>query len=193
MPGSVLKFWFEILTKDDHFRSDDAVDSLIREDFRDLWIIAAGGGKADWQEESKGALALIIVLDQFPRNMFRGSSQAFHSDALAREVARQAMLKGYDLLHEETKRLFFYLPFMHSESIEDQEKSVDFIASRMPKDGEKNLLHARAHRRVIRMFGRFPYRNEALGRANSALESKWLDDGGYGSLVDQIVQEDREK
>lgn len=193
MWASVLKFWFETLSLEDHFKQSDDLDDMIRTRFHDLWVMAAGGGLSDWQHDADSVLALIIVLDQFPRNMHRGSGQSFHSDALARQVAEQAFDDGFDRAHEEQKRLYFYLPFMHSELLADQDKCIYLISSKMPETGMSNLLHARAHRRIIRKFGRFPYRNEALGRTTSQEEVRWLEDGGYMRVVEQIEQQDKEQ
>ncbi len=182
----ILNFWFETLKPDDHFLGNERVDQLIRSKFHELWMTAAGGGLADWESDPEGALALIIILDQFPRNMFRGTGQSFHSDALAREIAGRSVENRFDMRFDEPRRLFFYMPFMHSERSADQDRCVDCIASRMRKTGAHNLLHARAHRRIIKRFQRFPYRNEALGRRNTPEEDEWLADSGYMNVVGQI-------
>ena len=188
-PQEILKFWFESLTPEDHFRGGDRVDELIRSGFHGLWMRAAGGGLAEWENEPRSALALIIVLDQFPRNMFRGSGQSFHSDALAREIAGNSLAGRFDMHFDERRRLFFYMPFMHSERLHDQDRCIDCIAARMRKTGAQNLLHARAHRRIIKRFGRFPYRNEVLGRPNTSDEDDWLASSGYIDMVAQIEAE----
>lgn len=184
----ILKFWFEELTPEDHFKVNDDVDESIRTKYHDLWFRAAGGGLADWSQDAKSALALLILLDQFPRNMFRGSSQSFHSDALARELARKFVKEKFDMQHDERRRLFFYLPFMHSEDWFDQSECVRLISSRLPTIGKQNFIHARAHLLVITLFGRFPYRNAVLGRASTTREEDWLRDSGYQDAV-RIVQE----
>lgn len=188
-PEEIIKFWFETLTPEDHFRGGEQVDEQVRSRFHDVWLRAAGGAMAEWEKTPRGALALIICLDQFPRNMFRNSGQSFHSDALAREIASRSIEKRYDWQLEEKLRLFLYMPFMHSESLLDQDRSVDLIAGRMPQVGRQNLLHAHAHRKIIEMFGRFPFRNEALGRKNSLQENEFLNSGGYTKVVDQISSE----
>ena len=179
--GEVLRFWLEELEPRDWYVADAAVDARIRERFLGAWEAAWGSGLRDWEATARGALALLVLTDQFPRNMFRGDGRAFATDALARGVARRAVARGFDLEVEAPARQFFYLPFEHSESLTDQERAVRLIAMRM--DAPETLLHARAHREVIRRFGRFPYRNEALGRETSAAEKAFLEGGSYGAVV----------
>ena len=145
------------------------------------------GQYRDWQGHPRKALALAILLDQFPRNMFRDEARAFATDRQARAVACNAIEMGWDRRADEPERQFFYLPFMHSETLSDQEKGVRMIKERMPETGTQNLLHARAHREVIRRFGRFPYRNAALGRSTSPPEAAFLEAGGYGQVVEELT------
>ena len=187
----VLEFWFETLTREDHFRGGQRIDDMIRSKYLATWMQAAGGGLSAWERSPKGALALIIVLDQFPRNMFRDSEQSFHSDALAREVASRAIECGFDLRIDVPNRVFFYMPFMHSERLEDQDRCIELLAERMQREGEQNLLHARAHRGIIELFSRFPYRNKALRRENSAEETEWLEQVGYMKFVQQLAEQDK--
>ena len=179
--GEVLRFWLEELEPRDWYVADAAVDARIRERFLGAWEAARGGELRDWEATARGALALLVLTDQFPRNMFRGDGRAFATDALARGVARRAVARGFDLEVEAPARQFFYLPFEHSESLTDQERAVRLIAMRM--DAPETLLHARAHREVIRRFGRFPYRNAALGRETSAAEKAFLEGGSYGAVL----------
>ena len=144
---------------------------------------AQDGGHSLWLTYPSGALAYIILMDQFPRNMFRGQAQAFASDTVALTAAKIAIDHGYDLKIDEPARQFFYLPLMHSENLCDQERCVRLMADRMPLAGASNLLHAKAHRQVIREFGRFPYRNAALNRSSSTHERAFIDQGGYGETV----------
>ena len=130
-------------------------------------------------------LAYLLLTDQFPRNMFRDEGRAFASDPLARHVATFAWHKKIDLGIDPPLRQFFYLPLMHSESIVDQDRCVALFKARMP-DAANNLLHARAHREVIRRFGRFPYRNAALGRQTTPEEQAFLDGGSYGAIVREL-------
>ncbi|MCY4007448.1 MAG: DUF924 domain-containing protein [Rhodobacteraceae bacterium] len=191
MPGAddILSFWFETLTSQQRFMAREDVDSAITARFHDLWCCAAGGGKSDWEQEGLSSLALVIVLDQFPRNMFRGSAQSFHSDALSLRIAGQMIAAGFDLQLDEEQRLFVYMPFMHSERLADQDQAVGYIEERMKETGALNLIHARAHRRIIRKFQRFPYRNDALARPSTPDEEKWLENVGYASLVRTLQAE----
>lgn len=188
-PEQVLEFWFETLTPADHFSGEQRVDDMITSRFHGVWMQAAGGGHSAWEQCPEGALALVILLDQFPRNMFRASGQSFHSDALAREVANRAIERGFDLRINEPKRLYFYMPFMHSERLDDQDRCIELLAERMRETGEQNLLHARAHRGIIELFSRFPYRNEALQRKNTAEETAWLAQVGYMKFVQQLAEQ----
>ena len=160
---------------------NEALDQEIRDRFGAAWEAAMDGAYGLWLTYPSGALAYLILVDQFPRNMFRGEGKAFSSDPLALAVAKRAIDRGWDLKIDEPARQFFYLPLMHSESLTDQDRCVRLIAERMKADS--NLLHAKAHREVIRKFGRFPYRNEALSRRATAGEKAYLDEGGYGSTV----------
>ena len=140
-----------------------------------------------WLTYPSGSLAYILVVDQFSRNMFRGSSKAFSSDRVALAAAKQAITHKFDLAISEPARQFFYLPLMHSESLQDQERCIRLMNERMPADGINNLLHAKTHREVIRKFGRFPTRNEALNRKNTALEADFMKNGGYGMTYTQLA------
>ena len=129
-----------------------------------------------WEESDEGALALVIVLDQFPRNMFRGTPEAFASDALARDVARRAIARGADRRIDPILLEFLYLPFMHSEHLPDQ---LHCVALFQNTDNAENLKYAREHADIIRRFGRFPHRNRLLGRDTTADEQAFLDGGGF--------------
>ncbi len=181
---SILRFWLEELTPKDWYVVSDAVDSRITNDYRDLWDEAAEGKFTHWVCEPRASLALIILLDQFPRNMFRGSDMAFSTDAMARARCKQAIDAKFDLRWEGDSRQFFYMPLMHSESLADQDHAVRLFKMNLP--GGSNLLHAKAHREIIRRFGRFPFRNEALGRKTTAPEQVFLDAGGYGTIVKEL-------
>ncbi|MCY4260146.1 MAG: DUF924 domain-containing protein, partial [Rhodobacteraceae bacterium] len=151
---------------------------------------AVAGKLDDWLTDSSSGLALLILLDQFPRNMFRGSAKAFASDARARRNASLMIERDLDLALPPERRHFVYLPFMHSEDPADQDRCIKFIRERMAENGEENLLHARAHKEIIHRFGRFPYRNQALGRINTREEDDWLKGGGYGAIVNEIRNAD---
>ena len=178
-PQQVLEFWLDEVGPKGWYDASDALDTEIRDRFHVTWRGACEGRFSLWLTYPSGALAYIILMDQFPRNMFRGEGQAFASDRAALAAAKSAIEKGWDLRIDEPARQFFYLPLMHSENLCDQERCVRLMCERMPQGGESNLLHARAHREVIRQFGRFPYRNTALKRATTVLEKAYVEQGGY--------------
>lgn len=182
-PEDVLRFWLDEVGSSGWYKEDPALDAEITEKFLSTWQKAANGALAQWLTYPSGALAYIILTDQFPRNMFRGDGRAFSTDRAALAAAKCAVDKGWDLKIDEPARQFFYLPMMHSENLCDQERSVRLILERMPKTGASNLLHARAHREVIRQFGRFPYRNRALDRNMTPQEAEYVRSGGYGETV----------
>ena len=183
---AVLRFWLDEVDQSSWYNSSDALDQEIRDRFLETWQQIMEGGYSMWLTYPSGALAYILVTDQFTRNMFRGSAQAFASDRLALTVAKQCVTQKWDLRIDAPARQFFYLPLMHSENLYDQDRCIRLMKDRMPQSGENNLLHARVHREVIRQFGRFPYRNDALGRAYTALEREYLDNGGYGMTLRQL-------
>ena len=183
---AVLKFWLDEVGQSSWYNSSDALDQEIRDRFLETWQQIMQGGHSMWLTYPSGALAYILVADQFTRNMFRGSAQAFASDHLALTVAKQCVTQKWDLRIDAPARQFFYLPLMHSENLYDQDRCIRLMKDRMPQSGENNLLHARVHREVIRQFGRFPYRNDALGRAYTTLEREYLDNGGYGMTLRQL-------
>lgn len=185
-PEDVLAFWLDEQGEKGWYAGGEALDAEIRDRFEPLWQRAMQGGLSLWMTYPSGTLAYIILTDQFPRNMFRGTEKAFASDRLALAVAKTAISKNWDLKIDEPARQFFYLPLMHSESVTDQERCVRLFLTRMPETGEGNLLHAKAHREVIRKFGRFPYRNDALHRRTTQLENDYIDDGGYGTTVEAV-------
>ena len=173
-PADVLAFWREA-GPDRWFTADEAFDAEIREKFLPTYAAAAAGHLADWEATPEGALALVIVLDQFPRNMFRGLAQCYASDPLARAAANRALKRGYDLDVPEKERGFLFLPFMHSEDLADQNRCVELYRAA----GDENLSYAERHRDIIRRFGRFPHRNALLGRETTPEEQAYLDGGGF--------------
>ncbi len=183
---TVLRFWLDEVGPKGWYEVNSDLDATIRERFLGLWEHAARDGLGHWQSNPQGALAYLIVTDQFPRNMFRGEARAFATDALALRAAIRACHHKLDMQIAEPQRQFFYLPLMHSESPFDQDRCVRMFLTRMPETGMQNLLHARAHRQVIRDFGRFPYRNAALSRANTPDEDTFLQRGGYGEVVREL-------
>jgi uncharacterized protein (DUF924 family) len=173
----ILDFWLNEVGEDGWYTADAALDTRIRERWLPLWERGREGELTAWTATPRGTLALLILLDQFPRNMFRGEARAFASDARALTVAMTAILRGFDKRVPLPERQFFYLPLMHSEVQTNQDKSVRL---HLLSFGRGELLrHARAHRDIIRTFGRFPYRNAALGRETSDEEQAFLDRGGY--------------
>jgi uncharacterized protein (DUF924 family) len=174
-PQEVLAFW-RAAGPDRWFEKDAAFDSAVAARFLALWHAAAAGSLASWEETAEGALALAIVLDQFPRNMFRGDARTYATDVLARAVAERALARGFDRQLPQLERQFLYLPFMHSEDLADQERS---LALARGYGDEEFTTYAENHAAIIRRFGRFPHRNAILGRATTAEEQAFLDGGGF--------------
>lgn len=187
-PEEILDFWLDEVGPDGWYAVSDELDSTIRDRFLGMWEQACEGKFALWLTYPSGSLAYIILTDQFPRNMFRGEGRAFLSDRAALSAAKSAIERGWDRAIDAPARQFFYLPLMHSENLCDQDRCVRLMCERMPQEGPDNLLHARAHREVIRQFGRFPYRNEALGRKDTGLEKIYIAEGGYGSTLRKLQQ-----
>lgn len=183
LPNDILEFWIDTVGPKGWYEVSETLDAQIKTRFEKTWEGACEGKYSLWLTYPTGALAYTILTDQFSRNMFRGMSKAFSTDRLGLAVAKSAIERGWDQKIDEPARQFFYLPLMHSENLCDQDRCVRLICDRMPLEGHKNLLHARAHREVIRKFGRFPYRNEALGRSSTAAEEQYMATGGYGSTV----------
>ena len=157
-PADVLSFWRHA-GYDSWYGKDDAFDQTIRTRFQGTWEAARAGKLASWQATDDGALALVIVLDQFPRNMFRGDPRMFSTDRMALEIAKAAIAQGRDKRADSVMRGFFYLPFEHSESMDDQERCIELYREAADADG---LKWANAHADIIRKFGRFPHRNHRI-------------------------------
>ncbi len=187
----ILGFWFDEVGPAGWYAVDEGLDATIRERFLGLWEVAGRGGLAGWRTDPCGVLALLVVIDQFPRNMFRGDPRSFATDAMARAVAKDAIARGRDAGFADDQRQVFRLPLMHSEFVADQEQGV----RRCLIDGASPdyLLHARAHREVIRRFGRFPFRNAALGRRTTAAEAEWLEAGAYAATVAALERDAAEQ
>lgn len=182
-PEDVLGFWLDEVGPSGWYEVSDALDGRIRDRFEQAWQSARAGTYGLWLTYPSGTMAYIVLMDQFPRNMFRGDPRAFSTDRHALAAAKVAINRKWDMRIDEPARQFFYLPLMHSENLCDQERCVRLICERMPEHGPDNLLHARAHREVIRMFGRFPYRNAALARASTGAERDYVEKGGYGATL----------
>ena len=174
-PSDIVDFWREAGHKR-WFAKDDAFDAQIRTRFEGQHHRAARGECEDWRSDAQGALALLLLLDQFPRNLYRGSAHAFATDPLARQIAAEATEDGFDGAVEPALRNFFYLPFEHSEALADQDRSVALCEAAGDAD---SLKWAVIHRDIIARFGRFPHRNAALGRATTPEEQAFLDGGGF--------------
>lgn len=174
-PAQVVAFWRGAGAAR-WFERDDAFDDEFRDRFEPAHFAAARGELDGWSGTAEGALALLVLLDQFPRNCFRGSAHSYATDGLARRHARQAIAAGFDLRVETALRMFFYLPFEHSEAMDDQDEAVRLFS--VSGDGEV-MKYAVLHRDLIRRFGRFPHRNLALGRESTPEEIDYLAGGGF--------------
>lgn len=173
--AGVRRFWFDEHPQD-WFVKNPAFDAEIRRRFLALHETASAGRLAHWAHDARSCLALVIVLDQFPRNMFRGEARAFATDSLARAAARVILERGWDKVMAQSEQLFAYLPFEHSESLPDQD-----LACALMKDFELDQLrYALRHREIIERFGRFPHRNGVLGRESTAAEIEFLKQPGSG-------------
>ncbi len=173
-PTTIVAFWRGLGPKG-WFEKNAAIDDEIRRRFLAIYEAAAAGKLTDWEQNAEGALALLILLDQFPRNIFRGEARAFATDPLARAVASRAILNGFDAALPDM-RGFFYLPFEHSENLADQERGIALYKTVGDNEG---LKWANVHADIIRQFGRFPHRNAVLGRVTTPEEQAFLDNGGF--------------
>ena len=171
----ILDFWFSTRARPFWFRANSVFDTELTGRFAATYRAAAKGKLKPWEDTPEGALALVVVLDQFALNMFRGRAQSFATEAAARDVAKSAIEKGFDKLLSDEQKQFLYMPYMHSEDLSDQDRCVALCE----KAGlSKNLKYAKHHRDIIRRFGRFPHRNEILGRKSTPEELKYLTSKG---------------
>ncbi len=174
-PKQIVSFWEKAGPK--HWlKNDPDFDRKIREQFLVTHQAAAMGKLDAWEASAEGALALVLLLDQFPRNMFRGTERAFANDPQAREIAARSIKLGFDKKMPAGLRAFFYLPFEHSEELADQEKCLKLFRAMKDKD---LLKWAKIHHDIIKRFGRFPHRNEILRRNSTPEEAAFLDQGGF--------------
>ena len=174
-PQDVLTFWREA-GPEKWFEKDAAFDDAVRARFLETYEAAAAAKLSDWERTAEGALALVIALDQFPRNMFRGDARTYAADPLARAVTERALARGFDRQTAMPERQFFYMPLEHSEALPDQERCCALFRAA----GDADLLQwAKRHADIIRRFGRFPHRNAVLGRLTTPEEQAFLDGGGF--------------
>jgi uncharacterized protein (DUF924 family) len=188
MQQQILDFWFGKLTEPSYgqqrrewFQKDPAFDQTIRDQFMGIYTQAASGELANWPETPSGCLALVIVLDQFPRNMFRGTPEAFATDPQALTVAQTAVNREFDCQLQPVQRWFIYLPFEHSEDLAHQQQCVRlFEQLRHDPASVSTIDFAYRHLQIIEQFGRFPHRNAILGRASTPAELEFLQQPGSG-------------
>jgi uncharacterized protein (DUF924 family) len=164
----ILEFWFRTLQPSDWYKKSDELDEQIKERFEPVYRQVVAGETSDWRGTPEGRLAEIIVLDQFSRNMFRGSPESFVADPLALALAQEAVRNGDDQKLEMRQRVFVYMPYMHSESARVHEQAMDLFAD------TPNLEYEIKHKAIIDRFGRYPHRNDVLGRESTAEELEWM-------------------
>ena len=167
--SDVIKYWFSEKSRQHWFSSTPEIDNEIKRCFERLWMSAASGELDDWQDSQKGCLALIIVLDQFPLNMFRGETKGFQTENMAVEVALKAIDNGYDENLNTEELLFLFMPLMHSENLEHQDLQVKLF-----EKYDFNDEYSKHHRNIVKRFGRFPHRNDILGRKSTPDEVEYL-------------------
>jgi uncharacterized protein (DUF924 family) len=180
--GEVLDFWFGREDdpeygrfRNEWFRKDPAFDARVTRQFADLYEEAAAGNLDGWRDDAESCLALVIVLDQFPRNMFRGDGRTHAADWKALEASTYAVEHALDRELPAFQRMFLYMPFMHSEKVEDQRRSVELFERLAGEAGAPDVVaYAVAHRNIVERFGRFPHRNEILGRETTPEETAFL-------------------
>jgi len=173
--ADIVAFWREA-GPEKWFAKHEAFDAEITGRFLPAHEAAAAGELDTWEATPEGVYALLILLDQFPRNMFRNSPRAFATDGQALAMAERAIARGFDGAYEAPEKRFFYMPFMHSEELADQERCIALCAAAEDPEGVK---YAEIHRNIIRDFGRFPHRNPVLGRETTAEEKSFLTGGGF--------------
>jgi len=183
----IIDFWMNDVGPANWYSSDAELDAEMKTRFETVWENARNGDYCAWMCSPESCLALVLLLDQFPRKMFRGTAKAYKSDNAALAAAKRGIVMGHDLKINEPERQFFYFPMMHSESLMDQERCVRLMSLRMPRVGGEGILHAKAHRDVIRQFGRFPHRNDALERASTDPEAAYITAGGYDFTINTIA------
>jgi uncharacterized protein (DUF924 family) len=174
-PEEIFLFWKDA-GPEKWFNSDPAFDEQVRARFLETYEAGMRGELEHWERSAYGAFSLVILFDQFPRNMFRGTPKAFASDEKAKQIADRAIAEGRDKAVDPEVHTFFYLPYMHSEALADQERCVALMAE---SGKQENIKYAEIHRDAIARFGRFPHRNEILGRKSTPEEIAYLEGGGF--------------
>ena len=174
---AVLNFWFVETRPYQWFRRDAAFDAVCAQRFSGLHAAARTGALDAWRAHPRHALARILILDQFSRNLYRDDPRAFAQDGLAVDAAEDAVRRRFDQLYPPKERAFFYMPFMHSEDLAVQERSVALFKARLP--GTMNMPYALEHWRIVKRYGRFPHRNRILGRRSTPAEIAFLKAGGF--------------
>jgi uncharacterized protein (DUF924 family) len=174
---SVIDFWFTEISPKQWWVKSVEFDDLIRQRFFTIYEETRGGKYLDWINSAQSCLARILVLDQFPRNMFRDKPESFQTDALALAATKHALSLGFDSGMPSQHKAFLYMPLMHSEAIDDQAKAIDLFTAAGP-DLSENLKSSERHKAIIGQFGRFPHRNQILGRASSEAEVTFLKQPG---------------
>ena len=170
-PQDIIDYWYSDRIRKHWFASTPELDNEIQARFESVWERAAAGELDDWCDDALGCLALVIILDQFPLNMFRGQAKSFQTERKAIEVAKLAVVNKFDHLIDKDKLAFLFMPLMHSENLTDQDMSVQLYEA---YGLEHNLKFAKHHRELVRRFGRFPHRNTILGRDSTAEEHEYL-------------------
>jgi uncharacterized protein (DUF924 family) len=183
-PDEVLDFWFGREGepgyggfREEWFRKDPEFDREIRDRFEELHQDASAGRLDGWKEDARGCLALVILLDQFPRNMYRGDPRSYATDRKAQETAEYAVDHALDRELPEFQRMFLYMPFMHSEDLAHQRRSVELFRGLGEGEGDGDSYAVR-HMKIVERFGRFPHRNEVLGRPTTPEEAEFLNEPG---------------
>lgn len=184
-PVEVLDFWLGEVGPEGWYAGGAALDDECRTRFADVWQAAHDDGLEHWVEGAAGTLAYLVICDQLARNIHRGSALAFATDTRALAAAKRAVAEGWDLEAPEPERQFFYMPFEHSENPDDQAIAVQLLTERLASNPDM-ALHARAHQAIIARFGRFPFRNAALGRQTTPEEARFMAEGGYAAEVTRL-------
>jgi uncharacterized protein (DUF924 family) len=178
-PHAIIDFWRQAGPQH-WFAAEPEFDRAIRERFEKLHMLASQGLLAEWEADAAGTLALLLLTDQFPRNLYRGSAHAFATDQLARAIAGRGIEKSFDRAFDPSLRSFFYLPFMHDEDMASQLHCVMFYQRLVAEGGDiEGLNYARLHADLINRFGRFPHRNKVMGRISTPEETAYLAGGGF--------------